>query len=216
MRCATGDFCGCVRSDACPGSDLCPPTGERPTYKELKASAAYGDGFQDGYHAEAKWASAIFSLFSRDDACWRLFSVCFFLVFTLKVKGHARTDDKSSYICGCFHWICEQWIYPVTLVKTQRELYEHHSSNKQLQNTGCLPGLQFKSLKHWQEGDTLFICGRTQNKEIHFCVCVFPIFVVHFQAALNDRYFTYNEEPALPWSSERNHLFKSPSLISWI
>lgn len=45
------------------------------------------------------------------------------------------------------------------------------------------------------------MCVRTQKEEIVFFF-LFPIFVVYFQAALNDIYFTYYEEPVLPWSPE--------------
>lgn len=81
-------------------------------------------------------------------------------------------------------------------------------STRRYDNTKCLPVLQSEAVTLTGRGYSIDLWASTKERD--------SIFVVHFQAALNDRYFTYNEELTLPRSSERHHLFKSPLLISGI
>lgn len=190
-----------------------PPTRGYPTHKEVKVSAPLWGGFVHQFtgvlHAkppqlnELQLPSAV-TLMPRNR---RIFEAIFSLVLPfVKVNGQAKTHGKSRYVLlaalTCVDLLEESLWLPLKL--KSRGSFMDTAPTSGYSDPRCSPALPFKSVT---DGEGIQCKSMGQPKRI-------PFFVVHFQAALNDRYFTYNEELTLPWSSERHHLFKSPSLIS--
>lgn len=141
-----------------------------------------------------------------------VFSSCVLSRLKSKPGPMSKAHISGEAFHDCINLCCPvrplRWVLLVAFKVKKQRSFMSTPSTRGYDNTKCLPALQFKTVTLTGRGYSIDLWASTKERD--------SIFVVHIQAALNDRYFTYNEELTLPRSSERHHLFKSPSLISWI